>query len=170
MKQLIRCALEEEEDDETEKAPQGRVTQEEVDAVTGGVKEAQTTTTKLDRQPKELHYLKPSGKVVFAISQYTGSLYRSTNYGATWKNQAQKLKGFDSPKSGVFSASLSPADNNVVAFAGTGGMNWFTTDGGETYVAREYDWLLKKGGVKRQTPEQLHRRRWLLPSAECEER
>jgi hypothetical protein len=48
----------------------------------------------------------------------------------------------------VFSASLSPADNLVVAFAGTGSTHWFTTDGGESYTHRSYDWSLKKGGVK----------------------
>ena len=58
-----------------------------VDTTTGGTSTAATHTSTIDRQPKELLYLKPDGRIVFAISQYSGILYRSKDFGATWTSQ-----------------------------------------------------------------------------------
>jgi len=143
-KQTMTCQAEE----EAEEVAMGTETKEEVDAVTGGVKQAKTSSSKMDRQPKELIYLKPDGKVVFTISQYSGALYRSADYGATWTLETGKLAEYNSPDDSVFSAHVSPADPNQVVFVGSKNINWKTTNGGESYESLKQDWSMRKGGIK----------------------
>lgn len=143
-KQTMTCQATE----EAEEVAMGTETQEEVDAVTGGVKQAKTSTSKMDRQPKDLIYLKPEGRIVFTISQYSGALYRSGDYGATWTLETGKLADYNSPDDAVLSAHVSPANPNQLILVGTKNINWITEDGGETYQILKQDWSMRKGGVK----------------------
>lgn len=156
----MRCTTESEEEKPVEQM--GKEVPEEIDAKTGGPKQARTSFSKIDRQAREVVFLKPEGRIVFAVSTYTGSLYRSSDYGATWTNQNSHLPGFLAVEKqegeedaaaaegdrGVFSIHVHPNDPKEVFFVGNGKTNWYSMDGGKTYEVREMKWSMRKGGMK----------------------